>query len=342
MSIPKTTIIIGAGANKEINEGSGLGFDLIQGISERVTDRTSKGKGYLSKAFQILPHLNDHSVRESFLRHLDLFRFDNNHSLDAFIYEVENFPEYQPYRENFKDIARILTFAHVLGWEGHRIPDSHGRYGATFKNILNEVSKKRQKTWFSELASFISDKNLFNSDDLMIITFNYDRILEVFLLTFFNSNNEIKNFINNNIIHVYGRIGCLPELKPKNLTLNGTRQLEKEIEFGYDNGEFKKISEVRDNIYFIHDDISDRDVKNVMRKAEKLLVFGYGFDSLNNKRLLLGNSFIAAKSAFNIYGGTITQRRKTVQYVRDFARKANLKFLPPVEFVKWGLHEMAI
>src|SRR5690606_9030300 len=96
MSIPKTTIIIGAGANKEINEGSGLGFDLIQGISERVTDRTSKGKGYLSKAFQILPHLNDHSVRETFLQHLDLFRFDNNHSLDAFIYEIENFPEYQP------------------------------------------------------------------------------------------------------------------------------------------------------------------------------------------------------------------------------------------------------
>ena len=336
--IKHTVLVIGAGANKEINEGCGLGIDLLREISERVTDRTSKGKEYLSRAFKQLPHLNE-LIRERFLHHLELFRKDKNNSIDAFIYEVENYPEYKEFSEAYQDIARVLIFAHVLGWEGHRIPDGKGKVGKTFQNILDEKLKKR--TWFSVLANYLNEYDLLDSDRLKIITFNYDRILEAFLLESFKPNDAIRKFINTNITHIYGRIGSLPELEKKNLPSGDP---EGEIEFGHPNHDFEKIAQVKDNIFLIHNKIDEQIIKNIMRRAEKLLVFGYGFDALNNKRLMLSNSLLSDKIAFNVYSGVIndfdfSQRRKTTEFIRHFARKSEIKFLPTVEFVRWGLND---
>ena len=47
----KTTLIIGAGVNKEMNQGIGLGTELLQDISDWVTDRTSSHNKYLSQLF---------------------------------------------------------------------------------------------------------------------------------------------------------------------------------------------------------------------------------------------------------------------------------------------------
>ena len=210
----KITLIIGAGANKEINSTIDLGSELIKNISDRVTDRTSPADKYFSNLLNQINFVPN--VREEFVKALDSYINEvSSPSIDAFLDEVENYPEFQIYRESFLRIGRIAIIFHVMGYEGKSTKD----------NIENDLKKK--ETWMSILCDFIQNKLFINQPeiDLSIVTFNYDRILEYYLLKWFDASEEIRDFINTKINHVYGRIGCLKNLK----TLDKD---EKNIEFG--------------------------------------------------------------------------------------------------------------
>lgn len=268
MKDPNTiTLIIGAGANKEIHNEIGLGRDLITDISNRVTDRTVKPRyAYLSKILN-----NDFSInlqmRENFLRHLDGYIHSNEYpSIDNFLKAVETGPEFISRREDFKRIIFVLTVAHIIGWEGTKT-----------KGYIDR-EKVNRRTWLTVLGEYIEDHNLFETNALKIITFNYDRILEYYLWIKFGT--RIKDFIKNNVHHVYGRIGNVEGLHP-------LKDGEKSIPLGLPDLPKEYIFAGTENIEFIHSDHPTNHVSGIILGSKQLIVFGYGMDPSNNKRLTL-------------------------------------------------------
>jgi len=73
----KSTLIIGAGASKAINNSICTGYELIKDIADRVTDRTSPGKEYLSEKLKEQLGIPI-SIREEFLFHLDNYMIRSN------------------------------------------------------------------------------------------------------------------------------------------------------------------------------------------------------------------------------------------------------------------------
>ena len=150
MSSKKITLIIGAGASKDINPTIYTGEELTKGIADRVTDRNSPGKEYLSEKLKIKLGINT-EIRERFLIHLENYRTNPlilNPSIDEFLNEVNNFKEFETDRNVFLQIGYVMILAHIFGFEG-REDD------ATLKALFKE------NTWLSILSDEI-EKNKTN------------------------------------------------------------------------------------------------------------------------------------------------------------------------------------
>jgi hypothetical protein len=63
---------------------------------------------------------------------------------------------------------------------------------------------------YLKIKTLLDEKKL---DKLLLLTFNYDRVLEYFLVSFFPDYPEIKEFIKTRIIHVYGEIDSIDNVK---------------------------------------------------------------------------------------------------------------------------------
>jgi hypothetical protein len=270
--MPKITLILGAGVNKEINSLIDLGLDLLKGIAERVTDITTplpKDK-YFSKLLNQIDAKE--IVREEFVKDLNRYRtYSEYASIDDFLHKVESLKEFEINRSEYKRIAKISIIFHVLGYEG----------SDTEKNILIDV--KNGKTWFRLLSDYMQN-NVFESSniDLNIITFNYDRILEKYLLEFFNRGDNIANFINHKIHHVYGRIGCFDCLTPRDIT----KVKELQIPFGLSNNQIETINSITHHINLIYEEREVNPyIKKIIKESDQILIMGYGFDYTNNIKI---------------------------------------------------------
>lgn len=334
-------LIIGAGANKEINPTIGLGTDLIEDISNRVTDRTSPDKPYLSRLLQNKLGI-DYSTRWNFIHHLDHY-INNvpNASIDGFLNEVETFPEFVNYKKDFMKIGRTSIIFHIMGWEG----------STTVNNIEQYV--KVNNNWISIMCNFIEQKKILESNtdiNLSIITFNYDRILESFLMKRFN--HTAINFIDEKIKHVYGRIGCLEGLKQRQFFDPNTSHPVNEqiIKLNYSNDQIETISELENNINLIYQERNDTiEIQKLVANADQILVMGYGFDDMNNRRLGLyermKNSSEKLKdknevssidfkvSIYPLGGKDFTNRRVISEKVRMIYHKADIHYQSCSDFL---------
>lgn len=322
----KIGIIIGAGANKEIHKDIDLGIELIKNISDRVTDRTSRDSPGLSNISRHFPELTE-QVRSNFLIHLDHYMSSvESPSIDAFLDEINTYPEFEKDRPNFLTLGRLLIISHVLGWEGDSV-----------QQILKaEVTLK--KTWLSVLADWMEDNGVLKNKKapLQIATFNYDRILEYFLIERFG--HEAIPFINQNIYHVYGRVGRFEQLEP---SFPG----EMVVAMGHPNDDFATTKDLIKNIRLVNQRSNQANpVYNSFQIYDKikLITFGYGLDPINNRRL----DFARFKSyhenfIFNIYGGTFPNydfdyRRKTAEKVRAIKMDADIQYLGCTDFLKYA------
>jgi len=92
-----------------------LGRDLVQEVSDRVTDRTSKDR-HLSNLLDRVGHKE--GVRHAFVKPLDGYKREvESASFDEFMDEARSFPEYEPLKVAFLEIGRFSVFFEVLGWE---------------------------------------------------------------------------------------------------------------------------------------------------------------------------------------------------------------------------------
>ena len=326
----KITLVIGAGANKEIHPGIDLGGELITNISNRVTDRTSPHARNLSNALERdFPEYNL-EVRTNFLRFLDNYIGSaKNPSIDEFLNEVETFPEFQNQRNQFLEIGLLMILAHVIGWEG----------STTVDNIAKEL--KAEKTWLSILAKFIESNSLcIEEGNFNVITFNYDRIFEYFLLKRIPT--LAQKFVKKHVHHVYGRMAKLEGLES---AYDG----EQSVEFGRDNSEFKEIVKLKDNIKLIRQSIDTEAIKEIIEKSGRVIFFGYGFDPINNTRIGLNRwgGKVDQNLIFNIYHGGLpdfnfSSRRNVAEKVRNIRIDADIQYLSSHDFLNYALNGIRI
>ncbi len=322
------TLVVGAGVNKDINPAIDTGPELIRSIADRVTDRTSPSAPVLSTS--LMAHFGQltSEVRSAYLEHLDRYRTSvSNPFIDAFADEVETYPEFEKLRNNFGLITRAMIVAHVLGWEG----------STTQENLKKELSARQ--TWLTVLGNFLERCKILElrksaTLNVNIVTFNYDRILEHYLLLRFGHDADF--FIKNNISHVYGSIGALTEetkIYPDDHV----------VEMGFTNNDFTSIANWIYNIRLINQRTDPLKSVDWFGNAKKVIIFGYGLDPINNKRL----QFEAFKQKdinffFNIYVGNdltldFEPRRKLAEKVRAIKTDANLQYMSCADFLAYAL-----
>lgn len=332
------TLIVGAGASRDIYADFGLGIDLLQQISDRVTDKTSTNERYLSRL--LMEELGfDYSDLWQFVYHLEEYKKNaRSPSIDEFLVEIETFPEFAALKEKFLKIGLISIMFHILGWEWSM--ELHFRH--PFEAIL-------EKTWAWEIIQFIEKNNLFekSASSLQIITFNYDRTIEYLLSKYFkekNKENEIKKWIYNNVFHVYGKVGDLDEL-----------------EFGFDHSKIKALEKYIDKFQTIYqqrnkeigkDIVKSNDVKindaigeSIIANSNYLAAFGFNFDYFNCRQLGLNNIDSMGgnqKLIANIFpyndDGFIKRREMSLQ-IRKMTKKVDLKFLSCKQFLQFIFKE---
>lgn len=322
----RTTLIIGAGASKDINPAICTGEELVKDIADRITDRKTPNDKFLSRCLD--EQFGDKFSMENrvrFQEYLDNYIKDlESPSIDEFLNEVNTFPEFENDRNDILLMGYVMIIAHVFGFEAKRT-------NLTQKNMFEK------ETWLSKLSDYIDDHEILTRrkrNALKIITFNYDRIIEHYLIKWYGYSDGIIEFVNENVHHVYGRAGCLDKLSPN---LIGDNTFEAISEFGEDNHKLKEFGEKYiDHIRILYDKRNDTEgLKSIIQKSNKICVFGYGFDSINNRRLGLQDCY-AKKDNFkvNVYPNSdLKYRRKLSEKIHSLVVDADIHYKSCTDFL---------
>ena len=279
------------------------------------------------------PYLNDQK-RNDFLLHLDKYMSSTEvGSIDGFLQEVETYPEFADNRKDFLEIGLLMIIGHVVGWEG----------SDTIETLAYEHERKR--TWLSVLYDFMKATDVIDrgkdKNEINIVTFNYDRILERFLLDAFDEY-QVRLFVKAHVFHVYGRIAKLVEL-------DENFEGENDVNLGWPNDDFGYLSQLTKNIKLIRQSVDTNRIKDIVKNCHKLIILGYGLDPINNRRLGLHdwkNEF-DQNLIFNIYPGPLPNwdfgpRRKLAEAVRSIRIDANIQYKTCSGFLKYALEREPI
>lgn len=160
------------------------------------------------------------------------------------------------------------------------------------------------ENWVSLIVNIMANECKDPSDilknDVHFITFNYDLSLERNLIKNINSkskfsNVDLREFIANRVIHIYGSISDDPFSRPLPYWLSeGEIARHQQLEFCEDLNMAYLSSK---NLRLINSDEKVQNeeqigkAKSILSKFEDLYILGYGFDPSNNSRLGLRNNF---------------------------------------------------
>lgn len=225
-------------------------------------------------------------------------------SIDAFLARRGAHSLYPPYENNlleqkkFSDIGKAAIALKLIERENH-----------------NALFKTKEDHWYQYLWTNLADSlNDFGENKLSIITFNYDRSLECYLLIALQNSfgigeiqaaEQLKKIP---IIHVYGQLAELPHMC-------GDRAESRF--FKPDSSDPVSIDAAARGIKVIDEGRNDDSVfgkaKKYLSEAERICFLGFGFDETNVNRLgikdILTDRF--QKSGFaspKIYATSIGQR----------------------------------
>jgi hypothetical protein len=267
-----TTLILGAGAS--VPFGFPTGYALLQ---KALSWANTKIGGTNP---QILKWLGIEKAK------LDLFRealsMSGKKSVDSFL----------EHRPEFLDIGKAVIALELIGCErGH------------------ELFKRDGTSWYEYLFNELStDFDDFDKNKLSILTFNYDRSLEYYLLTSLHHSYgrpiaecaaKLKSIP---IIHLHGDLGELPDL--------GSSQIRP-----YNDSitpESLKIATSR--IKIIHEGIANEpqfsEAQKILSGSQHICFLGFGYHHLNINRLGFNNakSYPRAKLWGSVKGFTYSER----------------------------------
>jgi hypothetical protein len=198
-------------------------------------------------------------------------------------------------------------------------------YLLKLEEISEEISEYNWVELFFDIVSkgvaslFDDEENIDeNFEKVKIITFNYERSFEHFLLARLNNSNKVNSAIaflrsfQKNIIHIYGTIGNILD------SFN-----ESGVRYGFcpTNNDLYNII---DNIRLTYDErnIFDEKINKFLSDVEQVFFLGFGFDENNLENLRLN---MIQNSEVKIFG-TIKGRELEKEKVTKLILKKNLRF----------------
>lgn len=191
-------------------------------------------------------------------------------------------------RQEYEQVGKAVIAATLIRYETDAI------FGHTNENWLR-YAYKRLDTWFEEVVE----------SNVSFVTFNYDRVIEWFFVT------ALGNFYKKDkmdcarvlksipIIHLHGRLGCLPWEAPADNRRDFNGVITRETLEA-------SVKEVK----VIYEDISGgRDAefsraKRLLDDAKGVYILGFGFHPTNVERLGLNKFAKKDKSLANGFGLT--------------------------------------
>lgn len=253
MGIMRTPIclVLGAGASKP--------YELPLGIQLRQEIIGLKGDVLLRRAAGLdeVPNPNIYSSLDKFI---DTFRYSGKYSIDAFLAR----------NSEYIRIGKLAIAYTILRHE-------------MFDNLIRH---NPSEDWYQYLWNKISDVNWddFDVSNISIISFNYDRSLEKYLViaainTYGKKLSEVRDRLSKmRIVHVYGSLG--PAWPWEDGYLEYGADVTSEV-----------ISSAAQSIEVIPEAREDSErlteAKKMLQSARKIAFLGFGFDSLNMQRLNL-------------------------------------------------------
>ena len=278
-------LILGAGASRP------YGFPLGEQLKHNIIDQLlySRRLEPTDKTlFEILLSFgyDDRQLRD-FANQL---RLSHQPSIDAFLEE----------RSEFMEVGKDALAANLIVQE--RIDD-----------LLQKDMNNEKRKWYDYFLNLLGNREEFRSNNISIITFNYDRSLEYFLYNTLSARfglkePEVVDYISSiPIVHVYGQLG-----KPHFFDSNGrdyAPHLDKE-----------NLVKSAKGIKIIHEflDISpelDR-AQELIGKSRILVFIGFGFHRKNLERLFARKNFVGETVVSTFYGKEEGERNRDIEQIR--------------------------
>jgi len=267
-----TVLILGAGASMPYGFPSG----------HELRQRICQGDAY-------------HYLRNYFGSRAEEFvtAFKNSRlfSIDAFLAK----------RTEFTDVGKAAIAAILCKLENPRIFDGPATpYNTDWDDWYSVL--------WNKLASKANTIEDFKSNQLKIITFNYDRSLEYFLITSISNTynvsfykaQEVLDLIP--IVHIYGQLGTLSEVTDRSRRCRAFLDNVNDADLGIASEGIKVIPEARDD-----EEVFSKLVE-WYKAAHNIAFLGFGFDDLNIKRLgitQLQNYYVPETSHLHVLATTL-------------------------------------
>jgi|GEM_PF-3332343 len=369
--IEKTVIILGAGASSD------YGFPVGQTLIKNILNEEEHGfcvfgeQSNLSDQhkifdFENLSHLPDEilSGRErqeigkiindsgSYSIKLNQFKFFRNFISGLKLYRKSQIDYFLRTFSKYEKFGKVMIAREILKKEALAIDKI--RTG-NFRN--EDPNKKDGQDWIGSFFANLIQKAKKPedlkaiSDNLTIVTFNYDLLFEHYLNEFCKGDDEwgeaLEEFKKNlKIIHIYGKLGRFEWESEKNLKEIYGEEVFKTFalrgnsdHFGFLNGkyDYEKIRDLSEGIKVISSKQQENDLNHIKQarnaiynqQCKKIFFFGFGFDKNNLVDCLQTNrdKFKGKNVYCTIYGENDEERIK----ISVDEHIKNLKYLSGLE-----------
>ncbi len=267
----RTVLVLGAGASMDYGFPSGQKLKALVWNGLRLKERPLcaflVASGYKPKDIA--------SFREDLLLSSDF-------SIDAFL----------EHHEEYREIGKMAIAYTLLPFE-----NEYELFDYWLKrHIEDKPPEVHRQHWYQLLWDKLSTPlDKFSLNDLSVVTFNYDRSLEYYLFNCIKAKyRELDDagaaelLQNISIFHVYGQLGSFQQ--------TGTDQTDyvRYGSFVQSRGvaRHKIAKRASQSIRIIHDPVTGEQLipaQQLLLRAERIYLLGFGFDETNIKRLFLPN-----------------------------------------------------
>lgn len=243
----KVTLILGAGASMPF--GFPSGYQLKTQIIEGLSPGNRRG---------MLSHLRNAGLELMEIEHFrTALEKSGKRSVDAFL---EHRPEYLT-------VGKIATACALLPCE------NEARLFASGQESWYEYFFNKLNAQFEE----------FDKNSVSVVTFNYDRSLEQYLITALRNaygktvEECVAKLSSLPIVHLYGQLGELPFLNGQGIGYGAAINPE-------------TLRKSAEGIQIIHEDISGKPqfkrAHELLRNSQRVCLIGFGYDRINVRRLM--------------------------------------------------------
>jgi hypothetical protein len=270
-----TVLVLGAGASHP------YGFPTGERLKREICG-TFSGPD-TPAALLLCPQTGHHKFfefREAFLR-------SGQPSIDAFL----------QYRPNFLEVGKLAIAYCLIPYENEL-------------HLYQMCDPDRGGDWYQYLSVKLDAPfEKFGENRLSIITFNYDRSLEHYLLNALQNSHAqrpeeyAKALAKIPIIHVHGQLGRHPYPQP------GCRQYSPHLQ------DYRAASEAAAGITLLHEETSGslEQARQLLAAAERIGFLGFGYHSLNIERIAIDTAGVGSKSIVGTTRGLLGRERQDVQ-----------------------------